>query len=350
MKFTEDTVIGMECHIELATQTKLFCGCKRTGEELPNTRTCPVCLGHPGSKPAVNKQAINYALRLCLATHSKISPQLMFSRKSYFYPDMSKSFQISQYEMPLATEGKITLRSGKEIGLTRIHMEEDPAALIHPSGMQKSTYVLVDYNRSGNPLVEVVSKPELCSPEEAREYMKVLIEILNYLDIFEVDACIIKADANVSIRDSGYIRTELKNISGFKEIERAVKYEVARQRQEISEGRKILHETRAWDSETGTSFSLRSKETEEDYGYIIEPDLTRIDITDEWLHEVKGSMPELAQDKVKKFVNIHKLKPEDAQILAAEKRMAELFEKVAIEINPILAAKWLRRELVRVMN
>jgi aspartyl-tRNA(Asn)/glutamyl-tRNA(Gln) amidotransferase subunit B len=350
MKFTEDIVIGIECHTELKTKTKLFCGCARTGSDEPNTRTCQICLGHPGSKPVVNREAINHALKLAKALNCKISPELIFSRKSYFYPDMSKNFQISQYEIPLATEGKITLRSGKEIGLIRIHMEEDPAALIHPAGMQKSPYVLVDYNRSGDPLVEVVTKPEINSPEEAREFMKVLIEVLNYLDIFDIDNCIIKADANISIKESGYIRTELKNISGFKEIERALKYEIQRQKQELVEGRKIKQETRAWDSELGVSFSLRSKETEEDYGYIIEPDLTLIEITEEWLRKIQETMPELAQDKVKKYVSIHKLSEEDARIIAAEKQMAELFEKVAEEVDPVLAAKWMRRELARVMN
>ncbi|MFH0978113.1 MAG: Asp-tRNA(Asn)/Glu-tRNA(Gln) amidotransferase subunit GatB [Candidatus Woesearchaeota archaeon] len=348
MKFTQDVVIGMECHVELQTKTKLFCGCPRTGSEEPNTRTCQVCLGHPGSKPAINKEAINHAIKLAKALGCKINKELIFSRKSYFYPDMSKNYQISQYEIPLATKGAISLKTGKEIGITRIHMEEDPAALVHPSGMQKSSYVLVDYNRSGDPLVEVVTEPELNSAEEAREFMKVLIEILNYLEIFNVNTCIIKADANVSIKETGYVRTELKNISGFKEIERALKYEVERQKQEVSEGKNIRQETRAWDSEQGVSFSLRSKETEEDYGYIIEPDLTIIQITEDWIGKIK--MPELAAEKVKRYVKEHKLKKEDAEIIAAEKQMAELFEKVAEKVDPILAAKWLRRELTRVMN
>jgi len=185
MKHTSDIVIGIECHVELKTDSKLFCGCKRAADEneQPNTRCCPVCLGHPGAKPVLNKKAVEYAIKLALATKSKIAKELIFSRKSYFYPDMSKNYQISQYEIPLATEGKIKLDSGKVIGLTRIHMEEDPAALIHPAGMGKSSYVLVDYNRSGDPLVEVVTKPELKSPQEARDFMKQLIIILEYLEI-----------------------------------------------------------------------------------------------------------------------------------------------------------------------
>ncbi|MCK4521173.1 MAG: Asp-tRNA(Asn)/Glu-tRNA(Gln) amidotransferase GatCAB subunit B, partial [Nanoarchaeota archaeon] len=199
-RFTSDIVIGLEAHIELDTDSKLFCGCKRAGDknEQPNTRTCQVCLGHPGSKPVLNKKAVEYAIKLALATKSKISQELIFSRKSYFYPDMSKNFQISQYEIPLAVNGNIKLTSGKEIRLTRIHIEEDPAALVHIGSMEKSPYVLVDYNRSGDPLVEVVTEPDMSSAEEARDFMKQLITVLSYLEIFDINSCIIKADANIS--------------------------------------------------------------------------------------------------------------------------------------------------------
>ncbi len=350
MKFTSDIVIGLEIHIQLNTDSKLFCGCPTQGDEEPNTRTCMICLGHPGSKPVPNKKAIEYAIKLALATESKIAKELIFSRKSYFYPDMSKNFQISQYEIPLATGGKIILKNGKEIHLTRMHMEEDPAALVHQGSMEKSPYVLVDYNRSGNPLVEVVTEPELASSAEAREFMKQLITLLGYLKIFNIDKCIIRADANVSIRESGYTRVEIKNITGFKEIERALNYETERQKREASENRKIIHETRGWGSDKGITFSLRTKEVEEEYGYIIEPDLTKIEISDEWVSGIKKTMPELTHDKIKKFIEKHNLSKEDAEIISAELEMAELFEKVAEEINPILAAKWLRKELMRVLN
>src|SRR3989338_7801088 len=349
-QFKTDIVIGLEIHVEINTNTKLFCGCPTKGSEEPNTRVCEVCLGHPGSKPVLNKKAVEYAIKLCMALNCKINKELIFSRKSYFYPDMSKNYQITQYEMPLGENGNLKLKSGKEIGLTRVHMEEDPASLIHPSGMQQSAYVLVDYNRSGNPLLEIVTKPELGNAEEAREFMKQLITTLNYLKIFDINKGIIKADANVSIKESNYTRIEIKNITGFKEIERALVYEAGRQQNEIKNHKKIEQETRAWDSERGITFSLRKKETEEDYGYIIDTDLTIVEISGKWLKEIKKEMPELAQDKVKKFVEKHKLKKEEAEILAAEKELAEMFEKVAEEINPILAAKWLRRELVRVLN
>ena len=347
-KFTTDIVIGLEIHCELNTKTKLFCRCQKANkEDLPNSKCCPICLGHPGSKPVLNKKAVEFALKLCLALNCEISPELIFSRKSYFYPDMSKNYQISQYEIPLGKNGKLRLSNGKEIGITRMHMEEDPASLIHPAGLKESAYVLVDYNRSGNPLVEIVTEPELTSPDEARDFMKQLITVLNYLEIFDINEGIIKADANISIKESGYKRVEIKNITGFKEIERALLYEVKRQKEEAH---KIEQETRSWDSERGITFSLRKKETEEDYGYIIDTDLTLVEITGKWLNEIKKQMPELAQDKVKKFIQKHKLKKEDAEIIAAEKQLAEMFEKVAEEIDPLLAAKWLRKELLRVLN
>lgn len=351
-KFSSETVIGMEIHVELETGSKLFCSCKRKAapDEMPNTRTCPVCLGHPGSKPVLNRKAVEYALRICLATKCRISEELIFSRKSYFYPDMAKNFQISQYEIPLGTEGSIVLDSGKEVGLIRVHMEEDPASLVHPGGMASSGYVLVDYNRSGNPLCEIVTKPVLESPEEAREFMKKLDSILNYLGVFSNESCIIKADANISIRESGYTRVEVKNITGFKEIERALRYEIERQKEELRQGGNISMETRGWDAARGITFRMRGKETEEDYGYIIDPDLTVIDITTSWLEKVKRDVPELAHQKVERYIKEHKLSQEDAKVIAAEKRLAHLFEKVAEEIDPVLAARWLRRELVRVMN
>ena len=343
-------IVGLEVHVEVNTDTKLFCGCATKGSEEPNTRTCEVCLGHPGSKPVLNNKAVEFALKLCLALNCRISKELIFSRKSYFYPDMAKNYQISQYEIPLGSKGSLKLRSGKEIGITRVHMEEDPAALIHPSGMQESAYVLVDYNRSGNPLLEIVTEPELESAGEARDFMKQLITILSYLGIFNINHNIIKADANVSVKESDFVKQEVKNITGFKEIELALQYEILRQKAEISADKKLEQETRAWDSEKGITFLLRKKETEEDYGYILDSDLVKTEITSKLLDKIKKEMPELAHDKIKKFVSKHKIKQEDAEIISAEKELAEMFEKVSEEIDPVLAAKWLRRELVRVLN
>ncbi|MBT3304576.1 Asp-tRNA(Asn)/Glu-tRNA(Gln) amidotransferase subunit GatB [Candidatus Woesearchaeota archaeon] len=345
MNFTSDIVIGLEIHVQLNTKTKLFCSCPTQGSEEPNTRTCEVCLGMPGSKPVLNKAALEYALKLALALECEISSNLTFSRKSYFYPDLAKNYQISQYEIPLGIKGKLHLKSGKTIGITRVHMEEDPAALVHPNGMVDSKFVLIDYNRSGNPLCEVVTEPELTSPDEARDFMKQLIAVLNYLKIFDQDNCIIKADANISIKEKDYTRVEIKNITGFKEIERALNYELERQKRED-----VVQETRAWDAETGVTRSLRKKETEEEYGYIIDPDLTTTKIEDSLINKIKQDLPELARDKALKFVEKHKIREEDALVLSQEKELAELFEKAVEHVSPTLAVSWIRHELNRVLN
>jgi aspartyl-tRNA(Asn)/glutamyl-tRNA(Gln) amidotransferase subunit B len=342
-----DVVIGLEIHTELATKSKLFCGCSTYGDETPNSRTCEVCLGMPGSKPVLNKKAVEFAIKLCLALNCKISPELIFSRKSYFYPDMAKNYQISQYEIPLGANGKLKLDSGKNVGITRVHMEEDPAALVHPAGMQGSSFVLVDYNRSGDPLVEIVTEPDLTSPGEARDFMKQLITILEYLEIFDVDRCVIKADANISVKETGYKRVEIKNITGFKEIERALRYEVERQKKNVNE---VVLETRAWDSEKGLTFSLRKKESEDEYGYIIDPDLTIFEINNELIGKIKKEMPELAEDKLKKFTEDHGIAEDTAKILSKDKDLAAMFEEVSKHVNPELAANWVRRELPRVLN
>ncbi len=340
MKFKTDIVIGMEVHVQLNTKTKLFCSCPTHGKEEPNTRTCPICLGHPGSKPAVNQEALHKAIQLALALNCSISPRLVFARKSYFYPDLAKSFQITQYDEPLGFKGSIKL-ANKLVGITRAHLEEDPASTTH-----HSTYSLLDYNRSGIPLVEVVTEPELHSPEEAREFMKKLRTILLYLTVFDPNTDVIKADANVSVKETKYTRVEIKNISGFKEIESALFYEARRQTEHPKE---VVQETRGWDVLKQVTYSMRKKEAEEEYGYIIEPDLVPTPITQSLITEVEQVMPELADQKVEKFLS-HGIKPEDAEVLAAERELAELYEKVAEEVDPELAAKWLRHELVRVLN
>ncbi|MFW6014479.1 MAG: Asp-tRNA(Asn)/Glu-tRNA(Gln) amidotransferase subunit GatB [Nanoarchaeota archaeon] len=352
MNFTSDIIIGLEIHIELDTETKLFCGCnrKRDEDEEPNTRVCPVCLGHPGAKPRLNKKAVEHAMRLALATKSEITPELVFSRKSYFYPDLAKNYQVSQYEIPLASKGVIELPSGKEIQITRIHMEEDPASLIHPGGMGKSNYVLVDYNRSGDPLCEMVTEPVIESPVEAREFMKQLHTLLKYLKIFDIKNCLIKADANISIKESGYKRAEIKNITGFKEIERAINYEVERQKEEVKEGKSLFQETRAWDAFAGITRPMRKKETEDDYGYIIEPDLVKTNITTDLVEKLRKELPELPNEKAARYIKELGLDPTDATVISSSYGMACMFEVIAGDVDPVLTAKWLRRELTKVMN
>ena len=338
-----DVKIGLEIHLGLNTATKLFCGCPIVeGEEShdikPNTLVCEVCLGHPGSKPIVNSKALEFATKIAKALNCKLQKKIIFSRKSYFYPDMAKNYQITQYEEPLGINGKVKLGSGKEIGITRVHIEEDPAAIVHESKQS-----LVDYNRSGIPLAEVVTEPDMNSPEEAREFMNKLRVIVNYLEVYSPEG-VIKADVNVSIAESGFSRVEVKNVSGFKEIEKAIEYEINRQRAAVKHGTKIIHETRFWDSEKGITISARTKETEADYGYIYEPDLLEYNIP-----EVK--IPELAEDKASKFIKL-KVAQDTANIIASEKEVAELYEEVVSQskIDPVAAANWFRKELLRILN
>jgi len=337
-------MIGLEVHISLNTHTKLFCSCPlpKEGDE-PNTKTCDTCVGFPGSKPVVNKKAIAYALKLCLALHCAISPEVVFSRKVYFYPDMGKNYQITQYEQPLGSNGKLNI-GDKEITLTRIHIEEDPAALLH----QGST-VLVDYNRSGKPLCEIVTAPDFESADEAREFLKRLITILIYLDIFDQKEGVIKADANVSIK--GYERAEIKNITGFKEIERAINYEIERQRVLIREHQGLQHrETRGWDKEKGVTLFQRKKEEEQDYGYILDTDLAPIDISEKTIRQTKAALPELPQEKSQRYHATLHLKQDDAEVIANDYALATLFEKAVNTIDPSFAAEWIRREVTRILN
>lgn len=335
--------IGLEVHMQLNTKTKLFCGCP-THAEMPNSAICPICLGHPGSKPMLNKKAVTYAMKLALALNSEINTSMFFSRKTYFYPDLAKNFQITQYELPLAKGGHIELENGKKISIERLHIEEDPASLIHGGGGS-----LVDYNRSGIALGEMVTAPELESPDEAREFMKKLLGILVYLEIFDENNGVVKADANISIEESGYERVEIKNITGFKEIERALQYEIKRQTKAVEENEKIVRETRGWNAEKGITYSMRSKEEEADYGYIAEPDLPKVVIGADWLEEVQQTIPELPAEKAQRWVKEHSIDETDAKIIAAEPAVAKLFEQ-AKEVNAKLAAKWTRREVLRVLN
>lgn len=338
MKQNNNVMIGLEVHAQLDTKSKLFCSCPTTATE-PNTAVCPTCLGHPGSKPVVNKKALEFGTKLALALGCQLSRSISFSRKTYFYPDMSKNFQITQYEIPLGSEGHITLDSGKIVRIKRLHLEEDPAALIH-----EQNDVLVDYNRSGIPLCEVVTEPDLSSPEEAREFMNKLMNILLYLDIFQANG-VIKADVNVSVSAKGFMRVEIKNVTGFKEIEKAIFYEVSRQQQE-----NVIRETRGWEPNRGLTFSMRTKETEEDYGYIIEPDLPAFTFEQIFIDAVKKQIPELPQQRAQRYVQKLKIDVTDAKIISSDLAVAQLFDIVVEKINPVIVSKWFRRELLRVLN
>ncbi len=339
--------VGLECHLYLnKVNTKLFCSCRLPNDnDLPNSVTCVTCLGHPGSKPVLNKSALFHAVKLALATNCTINKEIIFSRKTYFYPDMSKNYQITQYEVPLGFDGYVIV-GDKKIEIKRVHLEEDPAALVHPNGLGKSSYVLVDYNRAGMPLCEIVTEPVIESPEESREFLKKLIGVVNYLGIYDPDISTVKVDANISISETDYTRVEVKNISGFKEVERALNYEIQRQKIE----KKVIPETRAWDTEKGITLALRSKESEEDYGYIADTDLVRIELDADLINSIRKEIPELAHERVKRYITEFKLDKKDAEVIASEHLLAVLFEKVAREVDPLLAARWLRRELLRVLN
>ncbi len=332
--------IGLETHVQLATKTKLFCPCsiENISQALPNTRTCEICLGFPGSKPRVNEKAIEFALKIALALNCKINREFFFSRKNYFYPDMSKNFQITQYEIPIAEEGYLMV-GGKRIGIKRVHLEEDPARMVHVGkSLREAKYTLVDYNRSGIPLVEIVTYPDFSSPREAREYLKQLMLILQYLGVFDPEKQIIKSDANISIE--GGERVEIKNITGFKEVEQALNFEILRQKNLLRRGRRAERETRMWDPASKTTFPLREKEEEEDYGYIFEPDLPRFVLSGEEIARIKSSMPELPQEKFEKYVKLG-LSEEMAYAIAEDLQLAQFFENLLGEFSPRTLARWI---------
>ena len=337
--FTTNTVIGLEIHVQLNTKTGLFCGCPIIPTE-PNTATCPICLGHPGSKPVVNKKALEYGAKIALAIGCTIAPTITFSRKTYFYPDLAKNFQITQFELPLGSNGQLILEDGTVVRINRAHIEEDPGSLI-----REKESVLIDYNRSGIPLCEIVTAPDMNSPQQAREFMKKLLSVVQYLSIFNQDHGSIKADANVSIKTRNFQRVELKNITGFKEIERALQYEIERQKQQD-----VKRETRGWNAEKGVTYSLRDKESEEDYGYIVEPDLPLFEISHDWIKIIQKKIPELAEQRAARWVRTWKIDDADARIIANNLDVAVLFEHIAKKADPVLSSRWVRREVLRLLN
>jgi aspartyl-tRNA(Asn)/glutamyl-tRNA(Gln) amidotransferase subunit B len=340
--------IGLEIHCQLTTKTKLFCGCRNDFMKEPNTLTCETCLGMPGSKPRLNKKAVEYATKIGLALNCKFPNETFFSRKSYFYPDMSKNFQISQYELPFCENGYLETAGGK-IRIKRIQLEEDPARIVHVGSITDSKYVLVDYNRSGTPLCEIVTEPDFTSTKQVRLFLQELSSILQYLDVFDPNLeGSMRADANISI--PGGQRVEVKNISGFKDVESALEYEVARQRALMKRGEKVARETRHWDAGAKVTRSLRLKEEEEEYGYIFEPDLTRITLLQENISKLKNEIPELAPQKIHRYVKELKIQRELAVSIATEPDLAIMFEEVIKEADINTAAKWFAGELKKTLN
>ena len=350
--------IGLEVHCRLATQTKLFCGCPNRFVSEPNTQICDYCLGMPGTKPRVNRAAIYYAILIGMALECKISSPTYFSRKSYFYPDMGKNFQITQYDVPIAYGGHVKLGT-KQINITRIQLEEDPARIVHAGGQAydeqgrrssfgSAQYVLVDYNRSLVPLCEIVTDPDFESPKEAREFLQKLSSVLEYLGVYDPNVeGSMRVDANISLGPS---RVEIKNITGFKDVEKALNYEVVRQKNMLRRNQKITRETRGWDDVAGVTRSQRAKEEEEDYGYIFEGDLPKFTFSSDKLEKLKNAIPELPDQKVKRYVREMKVPEELAASIVSEPDLAEAFEKVSQRIDKQLAAKWFAGEIKKTLN
>jgi aspartyl-tRNA(Asn)/glutamyl-tRNA(Gln) amidotransferase subunit B len=343
--------IGLETHIQLNTRSKAFCGCRNPvnlpGEPEPNTVVCDTCLGLPGSKPRANRAMVDKAIRVALALGCRINRETFFSRKTYFYPDMSKNFQITQYEVPLASNGTLTV-SGKKVRIRRVHMEEDPSRIVHVGGLG-GKHTLLDYNRAGIPLIEVVTEPDFSTPEEARVFLQKLTTIMEYLGVYDsTSRAVLKSDANISL--AGGKRVEVKNITGTREIEQALKFELFRQQNLLRRGGRVVQSTRTWDPETRTTHELRAKETEEDYGYIFEPDLTTLEITREQIDKVRKSLPELPDQKHARFVRRFGLEPKIAEALVSELGLASLFEEVSRKADPRLASTWIAGYLKKTLN
>lgn len=351
-----EAVIGLEVHAQMLTDTKIFCGCStRFGSE-PNTQTCPVCIGMPGVLPVLNKKVVEFAIKTGLAMNCKISPYSRFARKNYFYPDLPKGYQISQYELPICEGGYIEITVdgvSKRIGITRIHMEEDAGKNIHEGG----PYSLVDLNRAGVPLMEIVSEPDIRSPKEAAEYMKKLRTILRYLGVCDgnMEQGSLRCDANVSIRPVGQkeygTRTEVKNINSFKFVEKALEYEIKRQIRVVEEGGKVIQETRLWDSNKGVTESMRGKEEAHDYRYFPEPDLVPVAVIQEWIDEISSKLPELPDTKRQRFISEYCIPEYDAEFLTSERAIAEWFEDaVKAGGQPKAISNWMMGDLMRMLN
>ncbi len=352
-----ETVIGLEVHVELATKTKIFCGCSTAFGAAPNAHTCPVCTGMPGSLPVLNKQVVEYAAAVGLATNCKITQYNKFDRKNYFYPDNPQNYQISQLYLPICRDGKVeieTEKGKKFIGIHEIHMEEDAGKLIHDEWEDCS---LVDYNRSGVPLIEIVSEPDMRSAEEVIAYLEKLRLIIQYLGASDckLNEGSMRADVNLSVREVGAekfgTRTEMKNLNSFKAIQRAIEDERERQIDLIEEGKSVVQETRRWDDTKGYSYAMRSKEDAQDYRYFPDPDLTPVVISDEWIAEIKSRQPEFRDEKKARYISEFGLPEYDADIITLHKKMADIFEKTtAICKLPKKVSNYLMGETMKLLK
>ena len=352
-----ETVIGLEVHVELATKTKIFCSCSTEFGGAPNTHTCPVCTGMPGSLPVLNRQVVEYAMAVGLAANCKITQVCKFDRKNYFYPDNPQNYQISQLYLPIARDGYVEIEVGgtkKKVRIHEMHMEEDAGKLIHDEWEDCS---LVDYNRSGVPLIEIVSEPDMRSAEEVIAYLEKLRMICQYLGASDckLQEGSMRADVNLSVREVGSqefgTRTEMKNLNSFKAISRAIEGERARQIELLEEGKKVIQETRRWDDNKEYSYAMRSKEDAQDYRYFPEPDLVPIVISDEWIEQVKARQPELRTEKLERYKREYDIPQYDAEIITGSKKMADIFEATtAICGKPKKVSNWLMVETMRLLK
>ena len=352
-----ETVIGLEVHVELATKTKIFCGCSTEFGGAPNTHTCPVCTGMPGSLPVLNKQVLAYAVAVGLATDCKITRYCKFDRKNYFYPDNPQNYQISQLYLPICRDGKVEIETenGKKfVGIHEIHMEEDAGKMIHDEG---SDYSLVDYNRSGVPLIEIVSEPDMRSAEEVIAYLEKLRMLIQYLGASDckMQEGSMRADVNLSVREVGSLeygtRTEMKNLNSFSAITRAIAGERARQIDLLEAGEKVVQETRRWDDNAGKSYAMRSKEDAQDYRYFPDPDLVPIVVTEEFLADIKAKQPEFREDKIARYKEEFDIPEYDIDIITGSKHMADIFEEtVALGAQPKKVSNWLMVETLRLLK
>jgi aspartyl-tRNA(Asn)/glutamyl-tRNA(Gln) amidotransferase subunit B len=355
-----EPVIGLEVHVQLLTRTKIFCGCSTRFGDPPNTNVCPVCLGLPGTLPVLNKRAVEMGMRAALALHCTVHEHSRFARKNYFYPDLPKGYQISQYELPLATGGWLEIEVGgtrKRIGITRLHLEDDAAKNVHEGLSQSATKAYVDYNRGGTPLAEIVSEPDMRTPEEAYAYLTTLRQILLYTGVSDcnMEEGSLRCDANVSVRLRGAkefgTKVEVKNLNSFRYLQKALEYEIERHVGVLGSGGRISQETRLWNQAEGHTVSMRSKEKAHDYRYFPEPDLLPIHVSPVWRDEVLRSLPELPEAKRARFVNSYGITPYDVELLTATRTISQYFEDVVAAGAPGKAASnWILNDLIGLLN
>ena len=352
-----EPVIGLEVHAQLLTQSKIFCGCSTLFGAEPNTHTCTVCTGLPGSLPVLNQKVVEYTIRAALATHCRIAPYSQFARKNYFYPDLPKGYQISQYELPLATEGYVEIQvdgQKKRIGLIRIHMEEDAGKLLHDLSSDRGASSYVDFNRTGVPLIEIVTAPEIQTSEEASAYLRKLRAILMFLDICDgnMEEGSFRCDANISLRPKGQqafgVKTELKNMNSFRNVQKALDYEVRRKTGLLDQGEKVIQETRLWDAAKAVTVSMRGKEEAHDYRYFPDPDLVPLRIDPQWIEKIRAALPELPDTKKERFIRDYGIPDYDAEILTSSKALANYYEECLRSYEkPKIVSNWIMSELLR---